>query len=61
MVSKRGKGGSLASRQALLHSLTHIENWAVDLSWDVVARFGGQAEYELPGEFYDDFVTVAEE
>lgn len=30
---KRGKGGSLASRQAILHSLVHIENAAVDLAW----------------------------
>ena len=57
---KRGKGGSAASRQALLHSLCHIENWAVDLSWDVIARFGSQADYELPREFFDDFVTVGQ-
>jgi uncharacterized ferritin-like protein (DUF455 family) len=31
--TKRGKGGTLASRQAIIHSLTHIESWAVDLSW----------------------------
>eukprot|EP00959_Pyramimonas_sp_CCMP1952_P473915 9502554-Pyramimonas_sp.AAC.2 len=30
---KLGKGGSLASRQAIIHSLVHIESWAVDLSW----------------------------
>ncbi|KXZ42072.1 hypothetical protein GPECTOR_210g415 [Gonium pectorale] len=59
---RRGKGGTLASRQALLHSAVHIENWAVDLSWDVLARFGLQAiEYELPRAFFDDFVTVAED
>lgn len=89
-VPKRGKGGSLQSRQALLHSLVHIENcewpgghsspWhmpdagqpspappssfltpthaclcpcstdplagAIDLSWDIIARFG-QA-YDMP-------------
>ena len=56
---KRGKGGSAASRIALLHSLCHIENWAVDLSWDVIARFGSRADYELPKEFFDDFVTVS--
>ena len=38
---KRGKGGSLASRQALLHSLCHIENWAVDLSWGEGEGEGG--------------------
>lgn len=58
MVPRRGKGGTLASRQAILHSLCHIENWAVDLSWDIIARFGGAAEYELPQQWYDDFVTV---
>lgn len=30
---KRGKGGSLASRQAMLHALVHIENSAIDLAW----------------------------
>lgn len=33
LAPRRGNGGTLASRQALLHSLAHIENWAVDLSW----------------------------
>ena len=36
---KRGKGGTLASRIALIHSLANIEQWAIDLSWDVIARF----------------------
>ncbi|GIL89336.1 hypothetical protein Vretimale_18663 [Volvox reticuliferus] len=59
---RRGKGGTLASRQALLHSAVHIENWAVDLSWDVVARFGLRPEeYDMPREFFDDFVKVAED
>ncbi|EFJ42866.1 hypothetical protein VOLCADRAFT_107055 [Volvox carteri f. nagariensis] len=55
---RRGKGGTLASRQALLHSAVHIENWAVDLSWDIVARFGLRPdEYDMPRQFFDDFVT----
>ena len=33
-----GKGGSPESRVAILHSLAHIESWAIDLSWDIVAR-----------------------
>ena len=53
-----GKGGSLASRQAILHSLVHIESWAVDLSWDAVARFGSDPQYALPEAFLDDFVQV---
>lgn len=32
-MPKLGKGGSLKSRQALVHSLVHTESWAIDLSW----------------------------
>lgn len=32
-MRRLGKGGTLASRQGLVHSLVHIESWAVDLSW----------------------------
>ncbi|XP_030622513.1 uncharacterized protein LOC115805944 [Chanos chanos] len=59
---KRGKGGTQASRIALLHSLANIEQWAIDLSWDVIARFseftlnGGNS---LPRQFFSDFVKVA--
>lgn len=57
-VPSLGRGGSLASRQAILHSLVHIESWAVDLSWDIVARFGRDPVYSLPDAFLDDFVQV---
>lgn len=33
LMPKLGKGGSLQSRQAIVHSLVHIESWAIDLSW----------------------------
>eukprot|EP00798_Chlamydomonas_sp_ICE-L_P016832 gene16832-23113_t len=56
---KRGKGGSLASRQAIVHSLVHIESWAVDLSWDIIVRYTDV--HPMPRDFYDDFVTVAED
>lgn len=59
---KRGKGGTLASRIALLHSLANIEQWAIDLSWDIVARFAAfqlQTGERLPKEFFSDFVKVA--
>lgn len=52
-----GKGGSPESRVAILHSLAHIESWAIDLSWDIIARFG--APRAMPREFFDDFVAVA--
>ena len=37
----------------------HIENAAIDLSWDVIARFGGDPSYRLPRQFFDDFVRVS--
>lgn len=58
-MPKLGKGGSLQSRLALLHSLAHIESWAVDLSWDIIARFG--AQLRMPREFFDDFARVAQD
>ncbi|CAL5219313.1 g1122 [Coccomyxa viridis] len=56
-----GKGNTLQSRQRLVHSLVHIESWAVDLSWDIIARFGNDPSYRLPRDFFDDFVRVAED
>ncbi|RLN39646.1 hypothetical protein C2845_PM01G15850 [Panicum miliaceum] len=58
-MPKLGKGGSAQSRLAMLHSLAHTESWAVDLSWDIVARFGGQMR--MPREFFDDFARVAQD
>lgn len=58
-VPKLGRGGTPASRIAMLHSLVHIEGSAVDLAWDVIARFGpGNG---LPRAFWDDFVAVAQD
>ncbi|XP_068128530.1 uncharacterized protein [Hyperolius riggenbachi] len=51
-----------ASRIALLHSLANIEQWAIDLSWDIIARFANiqlQTGEKLPKEFFSDFVKVA--
>ncbi|XP_060768067.1 uncharacterized protein si:ch73-314g15.3 [Neoarius graeffei] len=59
---KRGKGGTQASRIALLHSLANIEQWAIDLSWDIIARFSTvklSSGETLPREFFSDFVKVA--
>ncbi|KAH7100325.1 DUF455-domain-containing protein [Auriculariales sp. MPI-PUGE-AT-0066] len=55
---KRGKGGSQKSRIAMLHALANIEQWAIDLAWDIIARFGPQHP-ELPMAFYSDFSKVA--
>eukprot|EP00189_Rhodosorus_marinus_P014030 CAMPEP_0184746748 /NCGR_PEP_ID=MMETSP0315-20130426/9278_1 /TAXON_ID=101924 /ORGANISM="Rhodosorus marinus, Strain UTEX LB 2760" /LENGTH=269 /DNA_ID=CAMNT_0027219471 /DNA_START=52 /DNA_END=861 /DNA_ORIENTATION=- len=57
-VPKRGKGGTEATRISSLHSLCHIEQVAVNLAWDIVARF---ADQDLPRAFYDEWVRVAGE
>lgn len=56
-MPKRSKSG-LKGRQALVHAIAHIELNAIDLGWDVVARF---ATPDLPRAFYDDWVRVAED
>jgi uncharacterized ferritin-like protein (DUF455 family) len=57
-MPKRRAGGAPAARVALLHALAHIELNAIDLAWDIVARFTDEA---LPRGFYDDWVGVAAE
>ncbi|KAL6328330.1 hypothetical protein AAG906_034473 [Vitis piasezkii] len=59
LMPKLGKAGSLQSRQAIVHSLVHTESWAIDLSWDIIARFGEQEA--MPREFFTDFVKVAQD
>ncbi|KAI9118717.1 hypothetical protein K1719_010162 [Acacia pycnantha] len=58
-MPKLGKAGSLQSRQAIVHSLAHTESWAIDLSWDIIARFGKQEA--MPKDFFTDFVKVAQD
>jgi uncharacterized ferritin-like protein (DUF455 family) len=57
-MPKRRNFGSAAGRIALLHALAHIELNAIDLAWDLLARFGNP---ELPRAFFDDWVGVAAE
>lgn len=47
-----------AGRIALLHAIAHIELNAIDLAWDIVARF---AAGDLPRGFHDDWVAVADD
>ncbi len=56
-VPKR-KPGSPAGRIALLHAVAHIELNAVDLHWDIIARFTHEP---MPLGFYDDWVKAADE
>ncbi|GGF31952.1 rhamnosyltransferase [Aliidongia dinghuensis] len=62
-MPKRRSGGSLQSRVALLHALAHIELNALDLVWDLVARFADPVVPELarPRQFWDDWVKVSDE
>jgi uncharacterized ferritin-like protein (DUF455 family) len=57
-MPKRKAGGSTGKRIALLHALAHIELNAIDLAWDIIARFGTA---ETPRAFFDDWVKVGEE
>lgn len=54
----RRRPGSEAGRIALLHAVAHIELNAVDLHWDIIARFG---HVPMPIGFYDDWVKCADE
>lgn len=49
-----------------LHAVTAIEQWAIDLAWDLIARFarpfGSAAGDEpMPLSFFEDWATIAEE
>ena len=57
-MPKRRHGGSRSGRIALLHALAHIELNAIDLAWDLVARFGTA---DLPPAFFADWLGVAAE
>jgi len=56
-MPKRSTGGG-KRRVNLLHAIAHIELNAIDLAWDIVARF---APHGLPRAFCDDWVQVAED
>lgn len=54
----RRRPGSPEGRKAILHAVAHIELNAVDLHWDIIARFG---HIKMPLGFYDDWVKSADE
>lgn len=54
----RRRPGSPTGRIAMLHAVAHIELNAVDLHWDIVARF---TETPMPLGFYDDWVKAGGE
>lgn len=56
-VPKR-RPGTPQGRIAILHAIAHIELNAVDLHWDIIARF---RDVTMPIGFYDDWVKAASE
>ncbi|GAA6037094.1 hypothetical protein JCM8097_008727 [Rhodosporidiobolus ruineniae] len=68
-TKKLGKGGTVQSRVKLLHSLATIEQWAIDLAVDHVARFWdwrlgdeeGKKGKKMGWSFVADFLKVAED
>ncbi|MBX2834548.1 MAG: DUF455 family protein, partial [Micavibrio sp.] len=75
-MPKRRGGGSKENKIALLHAIAHIELNAIDLAWDIVARFAslyGPADpkakkksrapknFTLPDQFFSDWVKVADD
>ncbi|MCJ9428960.1 ferritin-like domain-containing protein [Kordiimonas marina] len=56
-MPKRRKAGNENNRRALLHAVAHIELNAIDLAFDIVARFGA----EMPRGFSDDWVQVGDD
>ncbi len=55
-MPKRSAGPK--GRVALVHAIAHIELSAIDLAWDIIARFTAA---DLPRGYYDDWVDVAVE
>ncbi|MEM6940577.1 MAG: ferritin-like domain-containing protein [Pseudomonadota bacterium] len=52
------KPGTPEGRIAMMHAVAHIELNAVDLHWDVIARY---TDTDMPLGFYDDWVKAADE
>ncbi|KAH8105210.1 DUF455-domain-containing protein [Cristinia sonorae] len=52
------KVGKRKNRPVMLHALANIEQWAIDLAWDIIARFG-PLHPDLPPAFFSDFTKVA--
>ncbi len=68
-MPKRRKAGSDRSKIALLHALSHIELNAIDLAWDIMARFSflsaenvaDKTAFSLPKAFFEDWMKVADD
>jgi uncharacterized ferritin-like protein (DUF455 family) len=57
-MPRRKTGGNREKQIALFHALAHIELNAIDLAWDLLARF---ATEDTPKGFFDDWIKVADD
>ena len=57
-VRMKRRGAAGAGKASMIHALAHIEFNAIDLAWDIIARYTALG---LPRDFYDDWVRVAED
>lgn len=57
-MPRRKINANREGRVALLHAIAHIELNAIDLAFDMVARFIGSG---MPEAFFDDWVTVGDD
>jgi uncharacterized ferritin-like protein (DUF455 family) len=63
-MPKQKKSNSERGKINLLHALSHIELNAIDLAWDIIARFSfyhDAEEFSLPINFYEDWLKVADD
>jgi uncharacterized ferritin-like protein (DUF455 family) len=66
-MPKRRNAGTLKSKIIFLHAIAHIELNAIDLAWDMLARFAplhdekthDAGSFTLPTAFYMDWLSVA--
>ncbi len=56
-MPRRRKAGNDNNRRALLHAVAHIELNAIDLAFDIIARFGNI----MPRSFTDDWIGVGDD
>lgn len=56
-MPRRRKAGTVANRVALIHAVAHIELNAIDLAFDMVARFGA----DMPVDFSNDWISVGDD
>ena len=57
----RRRLGTAAGRTALLHAIAHIELNAIDLAFDMIARFGPDLPEDCRHAFVDDWVGVGDD